>query len=229
MNEEKNTEELSLFLKSQGFFLFGVGYIKDILENSPCLNLELTRDLVYGISIAVPLSSIIIEEIKDHPTRTYLFHYKRVNILLDNIAIKTASWIQDKGYKAFPVPASFIVDWENQYAHISHKMVAYKAGLGWIGRNNLLINEKFGARIRLVSILTNMPFITAKPIKKDCKNCKACIEVCPAGAIGENYKDFNRLACFEKLKFFAKKYSLGSHYICGICVKACKGNLTSSK
>jgi len=42
------------------------------------------------------------------------------------------------------------------------------AGLGWIGRNNLLVNEELGSQFRLASVLTNMPLKIDKPVKNGC-------------------------------------------------------------
>jgi epoxyqueuosine reductase QueG len=100
--------------------------------------------------------------------------------------------------------------------------VARAAGLGWIGRNNLLVNETFGSRIRLVTILTDLPVEIRSPLERDCGPCRACIKVCPAGAIKERPEDFDHLRCYEQLKLFSKTLHLSQH-ICGICVKACRG------
>jgi epoxyqueuosine reductase QueG len=121
-----------------------------------------------------------------------------------------------------PIPASQIVDWKTQRGHLSHKHVARAAGLGWIGRNNLLVNEKYGSRIRLVTILTNLPLISDTPSLKDCGTCRRCLSVCPAGAIAEQQEDFDHLRCYEQLKAFTKTLHF-SHHICGVCVKACRG------
>jgi epoxyqueuosine reductase len=145
-----------------------------------------------------------------------------VNILLDTIGLVLSSAIQEKGYRAMPIAASQILDWKNQKGHLSHKHVARAAGLGWIGRNNLLVNEQFGSRIRLVTVLTDLPFDAGSPLEKDCGPCRACIKVCPAGAIKEKQEDFDHLRCYEQLRAFAKTLHF-SHNICGICVKACQG------
>ncbi|MEW6408612.1 MAG: reductive dehalogenase domain-containing protein, partial [Nitrospirota bacterium] len=164
----------------------------------------------------------VLAEIEDHPTRFYLHHYRTLNALLDQIAVKIATFIHTSGFDALPIPASQIVDWDAQTAHLSHKMVAVRSGIGWLGRNNLLVHPEYGSSIRLATVLTNMPLLTDSPIEGDCGKCRRCIEVCPVSAIGESYKDYNREACFERLKWFAKTYNIG-HYICGICVKACRG------
>jgi epoxyqueuosine reductase len=168
------------------------------------------------------LSDPILEEIENQPTPLYFHHYQRVNILLDTIGLIVTSAIQDLGYQALPIPASQIVDWKAQKGHLSHKHMAQAAGLGWIGRNNLLVNEEFGSRIRLVTILTDLPLEITPPSRKDCGPCHACLSVCPAGAIKERQENFDHHRCYEQLRTFAKTLHF-SHNICGVCVKACRG------
>ncbi len=100
--------------------------------------------------------------------------------------------------------------------------MASAAGLGWIGRNNLLVSEQFGARVRLVTILTNLPLVIDSPSAKDCGSCCSCLSACPAGAIKMHQEEFDHLRCYEQLRSFAKTLHF-SHNICGVCVKACRG------
>jgi len=146
-------------------------------------------DLETGISIAVQLSNVIIDEIRDGPTLTYAYHYRTTNQLLDSIAIKTSNYIQSLGYQALPIPASQIVDSSKLSGSISHKMVATSGGLGWIGKNALLITARYGPRLRLVSILTDAPIETSQPVTKSrCGECVLCVKVCPARALkGKNW------------------------------------------
>ena len=96
------------------------------------------------------------------------------------------------------------------------------AGVGWIGRNNLLVKHDYGSLVRYVTVLTDIPLKVDNPSKEDCGECTECINVCPVSAIKESFNDYNRDLCLERLKWFSKKYHIG-HYICGICVKVCKG------
>ena len=184
---------------------------------------SLINQLSYGISVGFHLSDAILEEIENQPTPLYFHHYQRVNILLDTIGLTVTAAIQDLGYQAVPIPASQMVDWKTQKGHLSHKHVAWAAGLGWIGRNNLLVHEKFGSRIRLVTILTDLPLAISSPSIKDCGSCLNCLSVCPAGAIKVRQEEFDHLRCYEQLRTFAKTLHF-SHNICGVCVKACKGS-----
>lgn len=222
--EEENYSLLKDVALSCGISLFGVCRIDSFKEKIMGISPEVIESLPFAISLAFRLSDKVIEDIKDHPTQLYLHHYRQVNYLLDRVALLIADNIQKRGYDALPIPASQVIDWENQKGHLSHKLVAQEAGLGWIGRNNLLVTPEWGARVRLVTVLTNLPLKTDRRLKKDCDSCKACTQVCPAQAIKEKKEEFDHIACFETMKKFRKEYNI-SHYICGICVKACKGQI----
>jgi len=96
------------------------------------------------------------------------------------------------------------------------------AGLGWIGRSNLLVTPQYGARVRLVTILTDMPLPPDNPSAGNCGNCFDCLPACPVGALKKDQMDFDHRRCFEQLREFRKLGYVGQ-YICGLCVKACKG------
>ncbi|MCP2520921.1 hypothetical protein NLD30_10835 [SCandidatus Aminicenantes bacterium Aminicenantia_JdfR_composite] len=219
--EERNYILLKNFVFAREINLFGVADIAEI-KNEFLLDKETIDGFDKAISLGFKLNYSILEEIQNKPTKLYYHHYRQVNFLLDRVSLSLSSFIERMGYRALPIPASQIIDWEKQRAHLSHKKIGMLAGLGWIGRNNLLVNPEIGARFRLVTVLTDMPLKIDKPIKYDCGKCKACISVCPANAIKEQKENFDHLACFEKLKEFRKE-GISNQYICGICVKCCKG------
>lgn len=214
--------ELARIAHSLGITAVKAGRVDDVLPHFPLLSTTLTRGLSTGISMAARLSARVLEEITDGPTRLYYHHYRRLNHLLDLAAHVVSARLLDEGWEAVPIPASQTIDWENQRGHISHKAVAVRAGLGWIGRNNLLVTPRWGSQVRLVTVLTNAQFEECSPLGNGCGSCRACIDVCPAGAIGESADDFRRMDCFAKVKELAKRAGIG-HYICGICVRACPG------
>lgn len=222
MHEHQNAERVKNLCRQQGGSLFGVADLRPFKKDEILLPLSLIGRLSYGISVGFHLSDAVLEEIENQPTPLYFHHYQRINILLDTIGLTVTSAIQDLGYQAMPIPASQLVDWKNQRGHLSHKHVARAAGLGWIGRNNLLVNERFGSRIRLVTVLTDLPLPIDSPSVNHCGSCHNCLPVCPAGAIKERREEFDHLRCYEQLRAFTKTLHF-SHNICGVCVKACKG------
>lgn len=208
-------EEIIKLVRKEGIVVCGYAKLEDIALP------PLAKGLTYAISLGYRLSDMIIGGIIDRPTRDYLHHYRQINLLLDQTALKLTSIIQQQGYNALPIPASQITDWKEIKGSISHKLIAAKAGIGWIGRSSLVIHPEYGAKVRYVSILTDMPLSTPKPIEFGCGECRRCIEACPCGAIKDTSDKFDRESCLEQLRKFAKSENLGSHYICGICVKVC--------
>lgn len=61
--------------------------------------------------------------------------------------------------------------------------VAQRAGLGFIGRNGLLITKEFGSYVYLGEIITNLEFEPDKPIPFGCGECMRCVTACPTGAL----------------------------------------------
>lgn len=191
--------------------------------------------LKYGVSIVVRLLDEVVNQIDNAPTFTYFHHYRDTNTQIDQVCLKLSQMIQEQGYLAMNVPASQTVNdaTEEKYRAIfPHKTAAVMAGLGWVGKNDLFITKEYGPRVRLGTILTNMPV----PVEHDifvslCGNCMACFNACPAGAIkGVNWtKEMNRSeiidvnACNEHMKNAYKNIGRGS--VCGLCIKACpQGN-----
>jgi epoxyqueuosine reductase QueG len=183
-----------------------------------------------AISIGVGLPTAVFEEIIDHPTPLYASVYRTANRLLDQIAFRTAGILQSDGFHSLPIPASQVLDQKNWYGAISHKAVGRMAGLGWQGKSLLLVNPKYGPRIRLVTVLTDALLKIDRPIKNRCGKCTLCRDACPAGAIkGTGTKQYykNRSEaihlgrCAEKLAGeFSKLPNVGAP-ICGICIKVC--------
>jgi len=223
MNEgRENYSKLKEFALGLGASLFGVCDLSRLKGEFLDLSPGVIKGLDKGISLAVRLSDKIIESIEDRPTKLYYYHYRQVNYFLDRVALGVTEFIQNRGCNGLPIPSSQTIDWEKQMGHLSHKEVAQQAGLGWIGRNNLLVNPDYGSRIRLVTILTDFPLPSDNPIDGSCDDCRACLAICPAGAIKERAEDFDRLACFRKLDEFRKTCGIG-HHICGLCLKSCPG------
>ena len=216
-----NKSELKDFCLSLGVDLFGIADIKDI-KNEFLIAPKVLAKMDRAVCLGLGISRAALEEIDQVPTRMYFHHYRMVNMFLDQAALRVGSYIQKKGYLSLPIPASQIIDWKKLSAHASHRKLGVLAGLGWIGRNNLLINKELGSQFRLVTILTSMPLEADKPTEENCGLCQLCVKICPAQAIKEDPAQFEHLKCFETLREFQKQRQVDS-YVCGICVNVCKG------
>jgi epoxyqueuosine reductase QueG len=221
MDKNKNYLAFKKICLKEGLDLFGVADIRQIKQEFQ-ISPKTLQNLDQAICLGLRLSQSVLSEMEEKPTKLYFHHYKIINSFLDQAALKLGNLIQKKGYAALPIPATQIIDWEKNSAHLSHRKLGVLAGLGWIGRNNLLVNEKLGSQFRLVSILTDMPLAADKPIKKDCGNCRLCVKICPAGAICESAAGFDHKKCFDKLKTFQAQRQV-EQFVCGVCVNICRG------
>ena len=68
-------------------------------------------------------------------------------------------------------------------APLAERALAARAGLGFIGKNGMLINPEFGPQIFLGEIITSLKLQTDQPIKSDCSDCNNCADACPTGAL----------------------------------------------
>lgn len=70
-------------------------------------------------------------------------------------------------------------------APVLEREYAHRAGLGWYGKNTMLIDSKRGSWFFIGLILTTLEFEPDEPSIGGCGTCRACIEACPTGAIVE--------------------------------------------
>lgn len=175
-----------------------------------------------AVALVFPLSSGILDSLIDRPTPLYSFHYNRANAFIDSRCLDLMTALQAEGRLAIPIPASQVVDRGSQHGHVMHKLVAHAAGLGWIGRSNLLVTPRHGARIRLASLFTDLPLPELPVMDDRCGACDACVRRCPAGAIGDTPGAFRLDLCATRLRGY-QRIMFVSKDICGICQSACRG------
>jgi len=95
---------------------------------------------------------------------------------MDMLAVKVAGWLEAEGYQSIG----------KLKAHqLPHKTVALRAGLGFIGKNNLLVTEEYGCALLLGKVLTTAPFVmrSEAPQVPQCGDCSCCVDVCPTGSL----------------------------------------------
>ncbi|HWR58112.1 MAG TPA: 4Fe-4S double cluster binding domain-containing protein [Thermodesulfovibrionales bacterium] len=113
------------------------------------------------------------------------------------------------------------------YPLFTHKIAATSAGIGWIGKNGLLINREFGPRLSLATVLTDAPLETGSPIESSqCGECRLCLEFCPSDAItGEDWSRSNpfvELVQSGKCESHKKNTkTLNGKPNCGLCINIC--------
>jgi len=148
----------------------------------------------------------------------YAHEYHKLNKLLNTISENIADIFGE-----IPIPATIervAVKNVNEYYRmtVSHRVIAENAGLGWRGKNELIINDNFSCAIRFTSVITTLPLTQGKKVKTSCRECTACLDACHFLKNKEKLKNY-REAC----RRYIAQLNLDAE-VCGKCVKACYRN-----
>jgi len=119
-------------------------------------------------------------------------------------------------------------------APVAERVLAARAGLGFIGKNHMLIHPDLGLQILLGEILVNLPLEPDKPLKNHCPSCNKCINACPTAALSADGR-FDANKCISYLTIELKNNippqpakKIGTRVFgCDECILACPYNLNA--
>ena len=142
------------------------------------------------------------------------------------VLISLSQYIRNLGYKAIP-------SLNDTALSIPY---AIKAGLGEYGKHGLLITPKYGPRVRIGKIFTDLPMKYDHPInfgvKEFCNECSLCVKACPAKAIFDGFPVKERVT-MSTIKGVEKwsinpekcfKYWTSINTDCSVCIRVCPYN-----
>lgn len=152
MEREELKRALYAVLAEAGANLMGIADLSGIVSG----------EMQTGVSVAVPVPRNIVRDLQTAPTREYYDAYHALNARLDGIVSRGAEFLRANGYRAQANTIKVVRKDEDWRTPLPHKTVATRAGLGWIGKNCLLITREYGGAVRLSSLLTDAPLPAAR-------------------------------------------------------------------
>ncbi|MEQ8680378.1 MAG: tRNA epoxyqueuosine(34) reductase QueG [Cyclobacteriaceae bacterium] len=116
-------------------------------------------------------------------------------------------------------------------APVHERAWAAKSGIGWIGKNSLLLNKEMGSFFFLAELILDLDLVPDGPVKDHCGTCTACMDACPTEAIPEPYAvDGSRCISYLTIELkdeipseFRDKME-GWIFGCDICQDVCPWN-----
>lgn len=209
--------------------------------------LEACPDILYGVSdiefsgyradfkcalvIAVP-----------HPRRTTLLDYREETFeaLIHEARQRSVTVIDeivavlDRNGVRYCIPPPAQTSEEELAAPFSFKCAAVNAGLGWIGKNDVLVTERYGPEITLNAILIDcdlidceLPARTPQRVSQCPPECDLCIKACPYHALSDTLWDsgakrselIDYQLCNQKRSLYIEAHNRKN--ACGLCMAAC--------
>ncbi len=125
----------------------------------------------------------------------------------------------------------------NRFSHsidsapVLERDLAYRAGLGWIGKNTCLLNKKHGSLFYISEILTDINFLSKNTLQTDhCGTCTRCIDACPTGALSPRKLEVNKCISYRNIEdkdtsiLSLDKKTDSWFFGCDVCQTVCPWN-----
>lgn len=202
-----DADPLKEFLRAEGATLVGVG---DVTE-------ALSKEIAHlGRGVAIAVNRSLTRETVD---------------LLARLQALTEGWLKAKGYRSLSIPADSDRRKDKLitrlYKLFCHKTAATCAGLGWVGKNGLIINERYGSKLTWATVLTDAPLNADSPYARShCGDCDLCVRHCPSGAVKGHLwslgDPMRELVAYDRCRSLKSgRTALKGKPNCGFCVTVC--------
>ncbi len=158
------------------------------------------RGYSHAILLGIALSCDYLQEVLDTPDyvkgrvensfdfdddELYLTELKT-----DKLSDHIVEYLKNMGYHAYSqsdrnLLATNAFDEANKKTLLPHKTIATLAGLGWIGKNNLLVTPAYGSALCIGTVLTDapVPATKTKPLLPKCGKCSTCLDICDVSVL----------------------------------------------
>ncbi len=179
-----------------------------------------------ALVFAVPHAKML--RIDDYNEETFEYYIRQAHNTSNEIISNLVEIFNEDniGYEKPPISQT---SEETLAVPLSFKFAAVHAGLGWIGKNGVLITEKYGPRIRLSAILINFDYPSGLPIleSKCPEDCFLCVDACPHNALTGHQWNINSKRsdminyqlCNQQRSLYIKTHN--RKHACGFCMVSC--------
>ncbi|MDI3482865.1 MAG: epoxyqueuosine reductase [Candidatus Methanomethylophilaceae archaeon] len=221
-------DSLRAYAKESEISMIGFGPFSKLKDVRKLGDAPFELPTVVCIGVELPLDAV--EDAKNRPSEKLRESYKVANKKMMVVAQGLEEMIRKAGYSTHIIHPADRVNKEDLLGPVSLKSIARICGMGWIGKNGLIVTKDFGPRIRFLAILTDMPLIEEPlPLKNQCGDCRECINECALKILKEpEFEDYpiNRDSIIDWQRcgrFEAKLIGDGSRpeRACGKCIAYC--------
>jgi len=203
-----------------------LGMLKDAVSAGHFMPHDILPDAKSIVSFFIPFHENIVKSNIEGTlaSKEWVMAYIKTNDLIKTINDGIETLMEQNGYRTGKIPATHNFDVNKLISNWSHRHIAYIAGMGTFGANNMLITKN-GCCGRFGSLITNYEFVeyrqnnlvTEKCLKKINGSCGICQKRCVVNAYENN--NFDRHKCYELCKKNDEFHkTMGNARVCGKCL-----------
>jgi len=204
LNTHKNTEIIKSIAKELGFSFCGIAKAEFLTEEASKLEEWLKRGYQGKMSYLENHfdkrldPTQLVSGAKSVVSLVFNYYPKETHQDPDQLKIAKYAYGQDYHFVIKDKLKEFMAKIEEQIgavegrvfvdsAPVHERAWAAKSGLGWIGKNSLLLNRELGSFFFLAELIIDLELESDGPTKDYCGTCTACQDACPTDAIPEPY------------------------------------------
>lgn len=200
--------------------------LKKVVIDSHAVPQDMLLEAETVIAFFLPFpKSLSVSNIKERlSSPEWAVGYVETNVLIGRLSQHLIDFLGEAGAATVGIPATHNWIEDKLISNWSHRHVAFIAGLGRFGQNNMLITDK-GCSGRIGSLITTMKIAPdSRPETEACLfkydgSCKKCVRKCVNEALKED--DFDRFKCYAQLLENVEEHkNIGYADVCGKCLAA---------
>ena len=185
------------------------------------------RKLVEGCKTVICFTTNYFNGIKTNTNEPHIAQYALGDDYHDVLKKKLKELYEKLTSKYPEITGRYFTD----TAPILERFWAEKSGVGWVGKNTLLITRNLGSYVFLSEMLINVELEPDKSHKNYCGTCSACIDKCPTNAfVEEKFLDSNKCISYLTIEYRDELSEKETRmleqniYGCDICQEVCPWN-----
>ena len=198
----KNTQIIKAIAGELGFSFCGIAKAEFLAEEAPRLEEWLTRGYQGKMGYLENHFDMRLDPTKLVPGAksvvSLVYNYYPKAKHENNFKIAKCAYGQDYHFVVKEKLKTFFSTIQKQIGEVEGRVFvdsapvherawAAKSGLGWVGKNSLLLNKQMGSFFFLAELIIDLELEADGPMKDYCGTCTACQDACPTGAIPEPF------------------------------------------
>ena len=214
------------FVRSQGACAVGISTTETLAGGPPSTDLDYVLEGARSaITFALPLDQEkILKFLRKEDHSAHQADNLRTTAAATGIAQGLADYLNQLGIPSYGVSANLVSrddkpdEFLEFHPDVSHRYLAVRSGVGWLGFSGNLLTEQFGANVLLGTTVTTAELVATDPLPKEkryCDECQLCRASCNSGFFGTDGEMTDVMIGGEEFSYTKRSSPRRCDFVCG--------------